>query len=327
MSSGKYGVLLVNLGTPDEPTTAAIKRYLAEFLSDRRVVDFSRLIWIPILHGVILPFRSSRVAKLYQKIWTDEGSPLLVYSRRQQKLLAEKLADIPVELGMSYGSPSLEQAIDNLLKQGVEQLIILPLYPQYSCSTSAAVFDGVGKILQKYRTIPGIHFIRSYADHPAYISALKETIEQSFREHGKPDRLLFSYHSIPQRFVDTGDIYSEQCELTTQLLKQTINYPSEQVMMTYQSRFGREPWLTPFTNQTMKSLPDQGIKHIQVLCPGFSSDCLETLEEIKQQNKEIFLNAGGEKCEYIPALNDNSNHIFLLEALVSRFVRSKTNSI
>ncbi|NHB88130.1 ferrochelatase [Photorhabdus tasmaniensis] len=327
MSSGKYGVLLVNLGTPDEPTTAAIKRYLAEFLSDKRVVDFSRFIWIPILYGVILPFRSSRVAKLYQKIWTDEGSPLLVYSRRQQKLLAEKLAVIPVELGMSYGSPSLEQAIDNLLKQGVEQLIVLPLYPQYSCSTSAAVFDGVSKVLQKYRTIPGIHFIRSYADHPAYISALKETIEQSFHEHGKPDRLLFSYHSIPQRFVDTGDIYSEQCELTTRLLKQTINYPAEQVMMTYQSRFGREPWLTPFTNQTMKSLPNQGIKHIQVLCPGFSSDCLETLEEIKQQNKEIFLNAGGQKCEYIPALNDNSNHIFLLEALVSGLVGSKTNSI
>lgn len=327
MSSSKYGVLLVNLGTPDEPTTAAIKRYLAEFLSDKRVVDFSRFIWIPILYGVILPLRSSRVAKLYQKIWTDEGSPLLVYSRRQQKLLAEKLAEIPVELGMSYGSPSLEQAIDNLLKQGVEQLIVLPLYPQYSCSTSAAVFDGVSKVLQKYRTIPGIHFIRSYADHPAYISALKETIEQSFHEHGKPDRLLFSYHSIPRRFVDTGDIYSEQCELTTQLLKQTINYPAEQVMMTYQSRFGREPWLTPFTNQTMKSLPDQGIKHIQVLCPGFSSDCLETLEEIKQQNKEIFLKAGGQKCEYIPALNDNSNHIFLLEALVSGFVGSKTNSI
>ncbi|WP_445497809.1 ferrochelatase [Photorhabdus sp. SF281] len=327
MSSGKYGVLLVNLGTPDEPTTVAIKRYLAEFLSDRRVVDFSSLIWKPILYGVILPFHSPRVAKLYQKVWTDEGSPLLVYSRRQHKLLAEKLADIPVELGMSYGSPSLEQAIDNLLKQGVEQLVVLPLYPQYSCSTSAAVFDGVSQILQKYRTIPGIHFIRSYADHPAYISALKETIEQSFCEHGKPDRLLFSFHSIPQRFVDTGDIYSEQCELTTQLLKQTINYPADQVIMTYQSRFGREPWLTPYTSQTMKSLPNQGIKHIQVLCPGFSSDCLETLEEIKQQNKEIFLNAGGEKFEYIPALNDNSNHIFLLEALVNRFAGSETNSI
>ncbi|MBS9428560.1 ferrochelatase [Photorhabdus akhurstii] len=323
MNNGKYGVLLVNLGTPDKPTTAAIRRYLAEFLSDKRVVDLSRFIWKPILYGFVLPLRSSRVAKLYQKIWTDEGSPLLIYGRRQQKLLAEKLADIPVELGMNYGSPSLEQAIDNLLKQNVEQLIVLPLYPQYSSSSSAAVFDGISRVLQKYRTIPGIHFIRNYAAHPAYISALKETIEQSFDKHGQPDRLLLSYHGIPQRFVDTGDIYAEQCKLTTRLLKQAINYPAEQVIMAYQSRFGREQWLTPYMDQTVKSLPNQGIKHIQVICPGFSSDCLETLEEIKQLNKEIFLNAGGEKFEYIPALNDNTSHILLLEALVNGFVRNR----
>ncbi|MCC8372582.1 MULTISPECIES: ferrochelatase [Photorhabdus] len=323
MNNGKFGVLLVNLGTPDKPTTAAIRRYLAEFLSDKRVIDLSRFIWKPILYGFVLPFRSSRVAKLYQKIWTDEGSPLLVHGRRQQKLLAERLADIPVELGMNYGSPSLEQAIDNLLKQNVEQLIVLPLYPQYSGSSSAAVFDGVSLVLQKYRTIPGIHFIRSYADHPAYISALKETIEQSFDKHGQPDRLLLSYHGIPQRFVDTGDIYAEQCKLTTRLLKQAINYPAEQVMMAYQSRFGREQWLTPYVDQTMQTLPNQGIKHIQVLCPGFSSDCLETLEEIKQLNKEMFLNAGGEKFEYIPALNDNASHILLLEELVNGFVRNR----
>ncbi|NDK97453.1 ferrochelatase [Photorhabdus bodei] len=323
MNNGKFGVLLVNLGTPDKPTTAAIRRYLAEFLSDKRVIDLSRFIWKPILYGFVLPFRSSRVAKLYQKIWTDEGSPLLVHGRRQQKLLAERLADIPVELGMNYGSPSLEQAIDNLLKQNVEQLIVLPLYPQYSGSSSAAVFDGVSLVLQKYRTIPGIHFIRSYADHPAYISALKETIEQSFDKHGQPDRLLLSYHGIPQRFVDTGDIYAEQCKLTTRLLKQAINYPAEQVMMAYQSRFGREQWLTPYVDQTMQTLPNQGIKHIQVLCPGFSSDCLETLEEIKQLNKEMFLNAGGKKFEYIPALNDNASHILLLEELINGFVRNR----
>ncbi|WP_118985077.1 ferrochelatase [Photorhabdus sp. CRCIA-P01] len=323
MNNGKFGVLLVNLGTPDKPTTTAIRRYLAEFLSDKRVIDLSRFIWKPILYGFVLPFRSSRVAKLYQKIWTDEGSPLLVYGRRQQKLLAERLADIPVELAMNYGSPSLEQAIDNLLKQNVEQLIVLPLYPQYSGSSSAAVFDGVSLVLQKYRTIPGIHFIRSYADHPAYISALKETIEQSFDKHGQPDRLLLSYHGIPQRFVDTGDIYAEQCKLTTRLLKQAIHYPAERVMMAYQSRFGREQWLTPYVDQTMKTLPNQGIKHIQVLCPGFSSDCLETLEEIKQLNKEMFLNAGGEKFEYIPALNDNASHILLLEELVNGLVRNR----
>ncbi|MCP9266803.1 ferrochelatase [Xenorhabdus sp. XENO-1] len=321
MSSNKYGVLLVNLGTPDEPTPVAIRRYLAKFLSDRRVVDIPPFIWKPLLYGIILPFRSSRVAKLYQGIWAEEGSPLLVYSQRQQALLNERLTDIPVVLGMSYGFPSLPQAVGNLLQQGIDHLIVLPLYPQYSSTTSAAVFDSISKILKGYRTIPHLHFIRSYATHPAYIAALKETIEQSFEKHGLPDRLLLSYHGIPERLATIGDIYPQDCRATTELLIQALDYPADKIMMTFQSRFGRLPWLTPYTDKTMALLPEQGVEHVQVLCPGFSSDCLETLEEIQQQNQAIFLHAGGKKFEYISALNDNEAHISLLEQLVNNSMK------
>ncbi|MDR0218828.1 MAG: ferrochelatase [Enterobacteriaceae bacterium] len=320
MSNRNYGVLLVNLGTPDAPTPAAIRRYLAQFLSDRQVVDIPPLIWKPLLYGFILPLRSSRVAKLYRAIWMEEGSPLQVHSTRQQKRLSEKLKSIPVALGMTYGSPSLPQATDILLQQGVEHLIVLPLYPQYSSTTSAAVFASLSKILQGYRTIPHLHFIRSYSTHPAYIAALKESIEQSFAKYGQPDRLILSYHGIPERLVKTGDIYLQDCQATTSLLIQTLDYPAERIMMTFQSRFGRLPWLTPYTDRTMASLPEQGVEHIQVLCPGFAADCLETLEEIKQQNKVIFLGAGGKKFEYIPALNDNEAHISLFEQLINDVV-------
>ncbi|HFT5239420.1 TPA: ferrochelatase [Yersinia enterocolitica] len=318
MLQSKLGVLMVNLGTPDAPTSKAVKRYLAEFLSDRRVVDTSPLLWWPLLRGVILPIRSPRVAKLYQSVWMEEGSPLLVYSRRQQKALAARMPDIPVELGMSYGSPNLADAIDKLLAQGVAKLVVLPLYPQYSCSTSAAVWDAVARILKGYRRLPSISFIRDYADHPAYISALKQSVEHAFEQHGTPDRLILSFHGIPKRYVHLGDDYSQRCEDTSSALREALglSLPTEQIMMTYQSRFGREPWLTPYTDETLKSLPAQGVEHIQIICPGFSADCLETLEEIKEQNREIFMHAGGKKFEYIPALNDDSVHIDLLEQLV-----------
>ncbi|ELI8012192.1 ferrochelatase [Yersinia enterocolitica] len=320
MKQSKLGVLMVNLGTPDAPTPQAVKRYLAEFLSDRRVVDTSPWLWWPLLRGVILPIRAPRVAKLYQSVWMEEGSPLLVYSRRQQKALAACMPDIPVELGMSYGSPNLPGAIDKLLAQGVTKLVVLPLYPQYSCSTSAAVWDAVARILKGHRRLPSISFIRDYAEHPAYISALKQSVENSFAKHGKPDRLVLSFHGIPKRYAQLGDDYPQRCEDTSRALRAEIALPAEQIMMTYQSRFGREPWLTPYTDETLKSLPSQGVKHIQLICPGFSADCLETLEEIKEQNREIFLHAGGEKFEYIPALNDDKAHIDLLEQLVSNHV-------
>ncbi|HGJ5856777.1 ferrochelatase [Arsenophonus nasoniae] len=316
MSIKKYGVLLVNLGTPDAPTPAAVKRFLAEFLSDVRVIDISRIIWKPLLHLVILPLRSPKVAKLYRSIWTEAGSPLLSYSLQQQAALAKQLPTIPVELGMSYGSPSIADAIDKLLIQQVENIIVLPLYPQYSCSTTAAVFDAICRALKKYRTIPELHFIRSYANHPYYIEALKKSVELSFAQYGKPDRLLLSYHGIPQRYAETGDIYPQQCELTTRLFSELINFPADKIIMTYQSRFGREPWLTPYTDVTLASLAKSGVKHVQLLCPGFSVDCLETLEEIAVQNKELFYAAGGEKYQYIPALNDSENHILLMTELI-----------
>ncbi|MEX7802368.1 ferrochelatase [Klebsiella pneumoniae] len=319
MHQTKTGILLANLGTPDAPTPGAVKRYLRQFLSDKRVVDTSRLLWWPLLRGVILPIRSPRVAKLYQSVWMEEGSPLMVYSRRQQQALAARLPDTPVALGMSYGSPSLVSAVDDLLAQGVEHIVVLPLYPQYSCSTVAAVWDELARILAKKRAIPGISFIRDYAEHPDYIHALAASVRASFAVHGEPDLLLLSYHGIPQRYANQGDDYPQRCRDTTRELVSALGLPPERVMMTFQSRFGREPWLTPYTDETLKMLGEKGTKHIQVLCPGFAADCLETLEEIAVQNREIFLEAGGKQYEYIPALNADAAHIEMMVNLTAPY--------
>ncbi|HDY8310225.1 TPA: ferrochelatase [Klebsiella pneumoniae] len=319
MHQTKTGILLANLGTPDAPTPGAVKRYLRQFLSDKRVVDTSRLLWWPLLRGVILPIRSPRVAKLYQSVWMEEGSPLMVYSRRQQQALAARLPDTPVALGMSYGSPSLASAVDDLLAQGVEHIVVLPLYPQYSCSTVAAVWDELARILAKKRAIPGISFIRDYAKHPDYIHALAASVRASFAVHGEPDLLLLSYHGIPQRYANQGDDYPQRCRDTTRELVSALGLPPERVMMTFQSRFGREPWLTPYTDETLKMLGEKGTKHIQVLCPGFAADCLETLEEIAVQNREIFLEAGGKQYEYIPALNADAAHIEMMVNLTAPY--------
>ncbi|ROP49913.1 ferrochelatase [Enterobacter sp. BIGb0383] len=317
MGKTKTGILLANLGTPDAPTPDAVKRYLRQFLSDKRVVDTPRLLWWPLLRGVILPLRSPRVAKLYQSVWMEEGSPLMVYSRQQQQALAARLPDVPVVLGMSYGSPSLASAVDELLSQGVEQIVLLSLYPQYSCSTVAAVWDELARILATKRAIPGISFIRDYAEHPDYIQALADSVRASFAEHGEPDLLLLSYHGIPQRYADEGDDYPQRCRATTRELVSALGIDPDKVMMTFQSRFGREPWLTPYTDETLKMLGEKGVGHIQVLCPGFASDCLETLEEIAVQNKEFFLEAGGKKYEYIPALNASAGHIEMMANLTA----------
>ncbi|HBQ3102889.1 TPA: ferrochelatase [Klebsiella quasipneumoniae subsp. similipneumoniae] len=319
MHQTKTGILLANLGTPDAPTPGAVKRYLRQFLSDKRVVDTSRLLWWPLLRGVILPIRSPRVAKLYQSVWMEEGSPLMVYSRRQQQALAARLPDTPVALGMSYGTPSLASAVDDLLAQGVGHIVVLPLYPQYSCSTVAAVWDELARILAKKRAIPGISFIRDYAGHPDYIHALAASVRASFAVHGEPDLLLLSYHGIPQRYANQGDDYPQRCRDTTRELVSALGLPPERVMMTFQSRFGREPWLTPYTDETLKMLGETGTKHIQVLCPGFAADCLETLEEIAVQNREIFLEAGGKQYEYIPALNADAAHIEMMVNLTAPY--------
>jgi ferrochelatase len=316
MRQDKPGVLLVNLGTPDAPTTPAVKRYLKQFLSDPRVVDTPRWLWWPILNGAILPIRSPRVSKLYASVWMDEGSPLMVYSKRQRAALAARL-DMPVELGMSYGNPSLKSALDSLMAQGINRLIVLPLYPQFSCSTVAAVWDGITSVFAGYRSLPSVDFIRDYAEHPAYIAALKASVERSFATHGKPDLLVMSFHGIPQRFADEGDDYPKRCHDTYVALTASLGLTDQNAMLTFQSRFGREPWLMPYTDETMKSLPAKGIKHVQIMSPGFSSDCLETLEEISEENKEFFIHAGGTKFEYIPALNDDELHIDMMVELVN----------
>ena len=319
MRQTKTGILLANLGTPDAPTPEAVKRYLRQFLSDQRVVDTSPALWWPLLRGVILPLRAPRVAKLYQSIWMEDGSPLMVYSKAQQQTLAQRLPNTPVALGMSYGSPSLESAVDELLASGVEHMVVLPLYPQYSCSTVAAVWDELARILARKRSIPGISFIRDYADDSSYIDALAKSARDSFAQHGEPDLLLLSYHGIPQRYADEGDDYPQRCRDTTRELVSALGLPPEKVMMTFQSRFGREPWLTPYTDETLKMLAEKGTRHIQVMCPGFAADCLETLEEIAVQNREIFLEAGGKQYEYIPALNATPEHIEMMVKLTAAY--------
>jgi ferrochelatase len=242
----------------------------------------------------------------------------MVYSVRQARAL-EEVTGMPVELGMSYGEPSIGGAIDRLLEKGVDKIIVIPLYPQFSSSTVSSVWDSVSRHLQimKNRYTPSINFINDYADHPAYIEALRASVQASFEANGVPDALLISYHGIPVRFVKEGDRYQERCELTTKLLIEAINMPSLKILMTFQSRFGREPWLTPFTDETIKNLPNEGIKSLHVISPGFASDCLETLEELDEQNREIFMHAGGTSFTYIPALNDKPIHIEMLRQLVN----------
>jgi ferrochelatase len=286
-------------------------------LSDRRVIDLPPCFWYPLLYGVALPRRCAKLAQRYQEIWLPEGSPLLVTSRRQQQALATCLgSEIPVGLGMTYGEPSLATALEHLLAEGVTELVVLPLFPQYSSTTTAAVWDRLAQALQCYRRLPTLHFIRDYATHPLFIQALQQQIQQAFAQHGAPDRLLFSYHGIPQRYVKQGDDYPQRCQATTEAVVAKLSLSSEQWAMSYQSRFGYAAWLQPYTVQALRRLAQQGVRNLQVICPAFSSDCLETLEEINQEARANFLKAGGTFFHYIPALNDSPAHIHLLQALV-----------
>jgi len=316
--NNKYGVLLVNLGTPDEASPAAVRRFLSEFLHDQRVVDMTRWLWCPILHGVILPVRSPKVAKLYQSVWMEEGSPLMVYSRRQQQRLVDML-NVPVELGMTYGNPSIESGLDSLKQQGCSKVLVLPLYPQYSRTTTAAVFDKVAKVLRSQAEIPELRFVNHYFEHPQYIAALAESVTDFWDTHGKSDYLLCSYHGIPKRYADNGDPYPQHCNGTTALLAEKLGIPREQMSMSYQSIFGREEWLKPYTEQTIVELAKKGVKRLDVMCPAFSVDCLETLEEIAEQCKETFIEAGGEQFNLIPCLNDNPAHIEMMAQIVRQY--------
>lgn len=311
------GVLLVNLGTPDAPTPSAVRRYLAEFLRDRRVVEIPRLIWLPILYGVILPFRPRPVAHKYASIWRDDGSPLLAIAHLQAEALQVELgSEYFVSLGMCYGNPDIGNAMKALNEKGCERMIVLPLYPQYSATTTAAVWDVVNSQMGRQRNLPEVNFVRDYHLHPGYISALAQSIDQYWKDNGRGQRLMMSFHGIPQRNADLGDPYPQQCQATADALAHKLGLNDNAWGMTYQSRFGRAAWLQPYTSQTLEEWARAGIQNVDVICPGFSADCLETLEEIKVENAEIFKSAGGGQLNYIPALNERSSHISALASLI-----------
>lgn len=315
--SAKIGVLLANLGTPDSPTPKSISRYLWQFLTDPRVVDLPRCKWYPLLKAIILPLRSKRIAKNYQAIWTEQGSPLLAISRQQkdalQAYLDKQNIDTQVEIAMTYGNPSMQSAVKNLLKNQVERIIVLPLYPQYSSSTTGAVFDAFANALKEERGLVPFDFIHSYHVDENYIDALVNSIKARL----KPDEfLLFSYHGIPLRYEKMGDYYREHCKQTTIAVVNKLGLTENQWGMTFQSRFGREEWLQPYTDKFLESAATQNIQKIAVICPGFSVDCLETIEEIDKENRENFLTNGGQSYQYIPALNVEHIHIEMMGKLI-----------
>ena len=310
------GVLLVNLGTPDAPTAGAIRRYLREFLSDRRVVELPRVLWLPVLYGFILPFRPAALAKKYRLIWTAEGSPLLAISRRQAQRLRDALPGWQVALAMRYGSRSIAEALRGLEERGVTRLVVLPLYPQYSGTTTASVLDAVAAELGRRDAPPELHTINQYYDHPAYIAALADSVRTHWRERGRGDYLLISFHSIPQRYVDNGDPYFEQCRQTAAGLAQALQLDPANWSVSFQSRLGRAPWLQPYTDLEVPRLAKAGVKTLDIICPGFSADCLETLEEVAIRYAQDFERAGGKKLRYIPALNDSPAHVDALAQIV-----------
>jgi len=319
----KTGVLLTNLGTPAAPTPKALKVYLREFLSDPRVVEIPRLVWMIILHGIILRVRPAKSAKLYRSIWTDKGSPLMAISLEQKAKVSEALAkqygdDVVVDLAMRYGSPAIGDALNNFQQQGVNNIIVLPLYPQYAGPTTGSTFDAVVKAVQAWRWIPNVHFLSSYHDHPDYITALANSIREDFEANGKPNKLVLSYHGMPKLFHTNGDPYFCFCAKTTRLVVEQLGLSEDDFVMTFQSRFGKAEWLQPYTDATLEALPEQGSKNIAIISPAFSADCLETLEELESENREIFMDAGGEQYRYIAALNARDDHIKAICSLLSK---------
>ena len=317
-SSEKIGVLLCNLGTPDSFQTGDVRKFLKEFLSDGRVVEIPKFIWWFILNGIILIFRPKKSAILYESVWTKEGSPLLVYS---EKLVSKLLKELPnnyeIELAMRYGNPSIEEGLIALKKKNCRNLIVLPLFPQYSGTTTGSVFDEVSRVLSKWRWVPNLNFINSYHDDEGYIIALSDSIKEKL-ENESPQKIVFSYHGIPKRNFIKGDPYHCLCKKTTRLVAERLGLNEDKYITTFQSRFGRAEWLKPYTSETMENLPSENIKNILVVAPGFSVDCLETIEEIDDENKEIFIDAGGEKFGYIPCLNDSQQHIKFIKDFLQK---------
>jgi ferrochelatase len=317
-----FGVLISNLGSPTQPTARALRPYLREFLSDPRVVDMPRWRWWPILNLAILPFRPARSARLYRRVWTEEGSPLIVITRKIRGGLASRLADsfgweVPVAVGMRYGSPSLADGLRELAQAGCGRILVMPLYPQYSATTTASTVDAVSDELRSWRRAPEIRTRGSYHDHPAYLEALAAKIRGFWTEHGEANRLMVSYHGLPRRYADAGDPYPSECARTTRELAKRLDLEPGRWYMSYQSRFGREPWLRPELAPRLERWGRLGIDAVDVVCPGFAADCLETLEEIAVSGREIFESAGGRGYRYIPALNDDPDHIEALARIVT----------
>ena len=318
---GKTGVLIVNLGTPDTTNWLDIRKYLKEFLSDRRVIEVNPILWQIILNLIILTFRPSKTAKAYKEIWMKEEnmSPLLYYTQKQTQKLVDSIAseDLILDFAMRYGNPSIKSKIYKLKEQGCENLVILPLYPQYAAATTATVCDEVYRTLMNMRWQPSLKIIPHYESEPLYIGALVNSINKKINELSwKPDLIIASYHGIPKKYFDKGDPYHCYCHKTTRLI--TEKFKTIEIKTTFQSRFGPQAWLQPYTDKILESLPNEGKKNILIICPGFSSDCVETLEEILIQGKESFLNAGGENFDMIPCLNDTDDHIILLKSLIEK---------
>lgn len=317
----KIGVLITNLGTPDAPTKLALRRYLAEFLADPRVVEVPRLLWWLILHGVILRIRPGRSAKAYASVWEKKGSPLMLHTADQCEGIRRQLQDryggnLVVAFAMRYGNPSIGSVLDELARQGVKRLVVLPLYPQYSASTSASTFDAIARDFTRRRWLPDFRFISHYPDFPPYIEAMARHIESHWQSQGRNEKLILSYHGVPLKYLQKGDPYHCECHKTSRLLAERLGLSDDEYMTTFQSRFGREEWLKPYTDETLKALPGKGVGSIDVFCPGFSSDCLETLEEINEENRDYFMTAGGKGFTYIPCLNATPGHIDALVQLI-----------
>ena len=318
-------ILLCNLGTPDEPTAPALRRYLAEFLSDPRVVEIPRLLWLPILHGIILRVRPKKSAAKYASIWTPEGSPLKVWTDKQAKLLAGYLGErghrVAVRYAMRYGNPSIPSVLDEMKSAGAKRVLVLPLYPQYSGPTTASAGDAVFAWALRSRAVPELRFVNRYHDDAGYIGALAKRISDHWMSHGRPDKLVLSFHGVPQRTLSLGDPYHCECLKTARLLAERLQLKDDAWTVTFQSRFGKAQWLQPYTEPTLRELAAKGVKRVDLICPGFTGDCLETLEEIGLEARAAFLSAGGEEFNYIPCLNDQHEWIAALTDIAVRHMQ------
>ena len=319
------GILLAQLGTPDAPTPEAVRRYLREFLADPRVIDLPRWLWLPILYGPILALRPRRSAALYQRIWTPEGSPLLVHTRRQGELLQQRLgAGMPVEIGMRYGSPSLSEGLERLGQRGVKRVLVAPMFPQFSNTTVSSIMDGIAQALRE-RTqpfLPELRTLPSFCDEPGYVGALAACAAEVVAAHGEPDVWIFSFHGLPERYVRKGDCYPQQCEATARALATALGLAEERWRRTYQSRFGPEAWLQPYTDMVLGQLARAGTRTVYALCPGFVADCLETIDEIGEVSAHRFRAAGGTQLRLVPCLNEHPAWIDALEQLVRRELKA-----